>query len=246
MGKRVVGLVASNRRCAIELGIRLPAGAVARDLAGHHRDCAWSAVIRVIDAAKIEKGAKHREPIPVSVRRQVLTESGFRCGVPTCRVVIPLDLHHLVPVRDNGGNQLGNLLPLCPNCHALYERGTIPKSALDAYKAILVALNHAFDQEAISNLLFLRRLEDEKPRSVILSGDGLLIFRTLIAYGLFDFSEYPVRIHPAVAPDTRYIARLTEKGRRLVDAWRSGNKVAFLDAQNGRVDPPGGTDASPE
>lgn len=96
-----------------------------------------------------------RKPVPGDVRLAVLTESGFRCGVPACRGIFPIEIHHLVPVRDGGDNDPNNLLPLCPNCHAHHECGTITRSALDGYKSILVALNQAFDQESITMLNFL-------------------------------------------------------------------------------------------
>ena len=65
---------------------------------------------------------------------EVLEESGYRCAVPTCRTVTPLDIHHLVHVSENGGNSADNLLALCPTCHALYHRGTIQRKSLVNYK----------------------------------------------------------------------------------------------------------------
>ena len=175
--------------------------------------------------------------MPAHVRRQVLTESGYRCGVPTCRAVIPIELHHLVAVRDGGSNEVDNLLPLCPNCHALYEGGTIPRSALDAYKSILVALTHALDQQAINDLLFLRWQAENKPNQLVqMSGDGLLIFRSLIAQGLVDFGHWGVRMGGfGGGIDSRYVLHLTEKGNRLIDAWKAGNKQAFVDIQIGNA-----------
>lgn len=96
-----------------------------------------------------------RTAIPQAVKIQVLTEAGYRCAVPTCRNILALDLHHIVEVNDKGPNEPYNLIALCPTCHALYTRGTISKEAINAWKTMLVALNHVFDQETISNLLFL-------------------------------------------------------------------------------------------
>jgi hypothetical protein len=85
--------------------------------------------------------------------RQVLIEAGYRCGVPTCRNILAIDLHHMEEVREGGGNQAANLLALCPNCHALYHRGTIPKEAIYAWKQVLVSLSAAFDLKTIDLML---------------------------------------------------------------------------------------------
>lgn len=81
---------------------------------------------------------KTRRHIPDSVRRAVLTEAGFRCAVPTCRAILAIDLHHIVPVSDNGTDTLSNLLALCPTCHALHHRGTIPSESISTWKEALV------------------------------------------------------------------------------------------------------------
>src|SRR5713226_4964390 len=70
-------------------------------------------------------------------------------------------MHHIIEVKDGGANEPSNLLALCPTCHALYTRGNIPKEAINAWKTMLVSLNHAFDQETISNLLFLYVIEKQ-------------------------------------------------------------------------------------
>ena len=51
-----------------------------------------------------------RTAIPESIKREVLTEAGFRCAVPTCRTILAIDLHHIIEVSDNGPNEAYNLL----------------------------------------------------------------------------------------------------------------------------------------
>src|SRR5260370_18020118 len=121
-----------------------------------------------------------RKPIPANLKIEVLTEAGYRCAVPTCRTILAIDLHHIVEVQEGGGNELSNLLALCPTCHALYTRGTISRDAINVWKTILVALNHAFDKESISNLLFLNQTISNE---VAISGDGVLKLSHLIASG---------------------------------------------------------------
>jgi hypothetical protein len=116
------------------------------------------------------KGAE-RPKLPTATRIAVLTEAGYRCAVPTCRQPLALDIHHMWEVNAGGGDDPWNLIALCPYCHALYHRGTINPDSIYAYKAMLVALSHAFDNTTIDQLLFL---ETCAPGYLHVSGDGLL------------------------------------------------------------------------
>jgi hypothetical protein len=163
-----------------------------------------------------------RQAISDVVRRQVLTEAGYRCAVPTCRNILALDLHHIEEVADGGGNDLGNLLALCPTCHALYTRGTISRDAIYAWKLILVSLSQAFDTNAIDDLLFLNspglaRLQ--------ISGDGVLKFSRLIAAGLAQF-----RLTIQNGPLVLYEILPTPKGKQLIQAWLTGNRAGVATA----------------
>src|SRR5260221_13560647 len=93
-----------------------------------------------------------RKPIPANLKIEVLTEAGYRCAVPTCRTILAIDLHHIVEVQEGGGNEISNLLALCPTSHALYPRGAISREAINVWKTILIALNHPFAQDPVSNL----------------------------------------------------------------------------------------------
>src|SRR5258708_6093093 len=163
-----------------------------------------------------------RTAIPQAVKIQVLTEAGYRCAVQTCRNILAIDMHHIVEVNDKGPNEPYNLLALCPTCHALYTRGTISKEAINAWKTMLVALNHAFDKESITNLLFLKKQPD-----VVITGDGVLKFSGIIAADLaqvYDFGQRYFGLAPL------YVVRLTDKGNRIIDAWFSGNRSAVKEA----------------
>jgi hypothetical protein len=69
------------------------------------------------------------------------------------------DLHHLVEVSEGGGNEAGNLLALCPTCHAMYTRGDITPDAMSVYKGAL---------EVLPGLTIKRPLTDfcSSPRSL--------------------------------------------------------------------------------
>lgn len=166
-----------------------------------------------------------RTAVPESTKREVLAEAGYRCAVPTCRNILAIDLHHIVEVEDGGGNTLSNLLALCPTCHALYTRGTISRDAIRSWKLMLVSLNHAFDEDSISNLLFLKNLP---PNRLVVSGDGVLKFSHLIGSGLADFN-----IKMQNGPMVLYQVFLTAKGTNIVDAWFSGDRAQVHRALGG-------------
>ena len=67
-----------------------------------------------------------RRAIPGDVQTVVLIEAGYRCASPTCRNILALDLHHIEEVHEGGGNEVANLIALCPTCHAQNTWGRSP------------------------------------------------------------------------------------------------------------------------
>jgi len=159
-----------------------------------------------------------RKKIPSDIVVMVLTEAGYRCAVPTCRTILAIDLHHMVEVSEGGPNEVGNLLALCPTCHALFHRGEIARESIYTWKSVLVSLNQAFDFVALDQLLFLSRPETANLK---VSGDGVLQFSRLIAAGLAAF-----RLFMQNGPMLLYEVRLTDRGAKLVAAWSSGDRQA--------------------
>jgi 5-methylcytosine-specific restriction endonuclease McrA len=49
-----------------------------------------------------------------------------------CDFRLALHVHHIIPRSKRGTNELGNLITLCPNHHAMVHRGMITASALRA------------------------------------------------------------------------------------------------------------------
>lgn len=174
--------------------------------------------------------SQKRRKIPSSVATAVLTQAGYRCAVPTCRTILAIDLHHMVEVSEGGGNELSNLLALCPTCHSLFHRGIISREAIYSWKGVLVALSHAFDMEAIDNLLFLSKLQ---PQELAISGDGVLRFARLIAADLARF-----RLLMQNGPLILYEVSITEKGKLLINAWKQGDRNAVANALLGGSDKP--------
>jgi hypothetical protein len=170
-----------------------------------------------------------RKKVPHATQLAMLIEAGYRCAVPSCRTILAIDLHHIVEVSLGGGDEAGNLLALCPTCHALHHRGTISQEAIFAWKGMLVALGHAFDREAIDLLLFLALPSANEFR---VDGTGVLRFARLIAAG---FAEMK-----AVSWSTgfvMYAVSLTTKGLALIEAWRKGDRTGVAAALSGETPP---------
>ncbi len=164
-----------------------------------------------------------RKAIPKKLRIDVLTEAGYRCAVPTCRGIIVIDMHHIVPVAEDGPNELANLLALCPTCHALFTRGEISQESIHVWKGTLVALSAAFDRDAIDDLIFLHGLS---AMQLGISGDGVLKFSRLISAGFATFG-----IISQNGPLVLYYIALTDKGRDFVKAWMQGDRLALQSAE---------------
>lgn len=170
---------------------------------------------------------KQRKAIPLKTKHDVLMEAGYMCANPTCRNILTLEIHHIVWVKDGGGNDLSNLLALCPNCHALHTQGHIPESAIRHWKGMLLALNHAFDRESMNLLLFLYQTKEKFP--IWYSGDGVLKFAKLMAAGLVEFGpqDSSSLLGPGIVSMSSHQVKLSNKGTLLVEAWISGNEEKY-------------------
>lgn len=169
--------------------------------------------------------------IPAATKREVLIEAGYRCAVPTCRTLLILDIHHIIEVSENGGNDLSNLIALCPTCHDLYHRKHISREAISAWKVMLAGLSQAYDKNVIDNLLFLSS-EDSAPEEMgfICTGDGITQFTALFASGLasYNYTKAGSTGNMGSPSYINYKIQLTEKGKNLVQAWKNGDREAIL------------------
>ena len=182
-----------------------------------------------------------RKKIPPHTSQLVLLEAGYKCANPTCRHVLTLELHHIEWVKDGGGNEPSNLLALCPNCHSLHTSGHIPRLAIETWKSLLVALNSA--NRGTADLLLMLAADEERiaaaddPKAVPppfrFTGDGLPALAGLISSEIIEISNR-YSGHNAWGPSMpSFEVRLTDKGKTLVGAWRTGgdlSKVIFAEA----------------
>jgi hypothetical protein len=68
------------------------------------------------------------------IKKEVRTKADYKC----CRChKVGVEVHHIVPTKDSGTNDIDNAAPLCPNCHADFgdnvEKRKIIREMRDAW-----------------------------------------------------------------------------------------------------------------
>lgn len=159
----------------------------------------------------------HRKKIPIDIKKNVLHLGGYKCGNPSCRTILTLDIHHIAQISEGGNDTVDNLIALCPNCHALHHRGEIPLESIRAWKLILLSLNEALDKKSIDQLLTLANVG-----SLFVSGDGVIQCSCLIS-NMFVVA-HPHSDQRSSGPAPWYRIQLTNKGKFFVEAWKEGNQ----------------------
>ena len=71
------------------------------------------------------KTPRAKQSVPPAIRRLVLRRDRDHCRVPGCRHAIFVDVHHLDPRSEGGGNDPENLLTLCSAHHRANHRGAL-------------------------------------------------------------------------------------------------------------------------
>lgn len=175
--------------------------------------------------------ARPRRKVAPQTREIVLLEAGYMCANPRCRHILTLELHHIVWVRDQGGNEPSNLIALCPNCHALHTKGHIPHEAVRVWKAMLISLN-SVNRSNLDTLLHLYRMEgDSFGKHVRYSGESLLQLAALLNAGLVQTGSAQGSSGGAgFPPFSSFEVELTPRGAALVEAWFSGSEGLYLKA----------------
>jgi hypothetical protein len=87
-----------------------------------------------------------RPSIPAETVRAVLVEAGHRCAIPTCRTTTT-EIAHIEPWAKSRDNSFGNLIALCPNCHARFDqKQEIDIKSIRIYKQNLSLLNYRYGE----------------------------------------------------------------------------------------------------
>lgn len=153
--------------------------------------------------------------IPAPLERRILCESGHRCAIPTCREIIKVDIHHIVPLKECKEHKYENLIALCPNCHRMADRGDIDRKSLRIYKANLRYAHDRFSNLEVDILHELHKNPDNPlqfPLNML-----LLIKRILDAeYVIYKLPQNSVQILGMEMKPAYFF--LTDKGREYIDS----------------------------
>ena len=112
-----------------------------------------------------------------------------------------------------------------PNVPAALKREVLTEAAFAV--PLLVSLNASFDRESVSNLLFLRVADGRN--DLLIGGDGMLRFTSLIAAGCADYRLVTNNANQLYS----YTVSLTDKGRMLLVAWVSGDRSRVVELLGG-------------
>lgn len=179
-----------------------------------------------------------RPPIPRPLERELFIEAGYRCAIPTCRTIAPLQIDHIEDWAKVREHKFENMIVLCANCHGRKgdKRGQIDRMALRQFKANLALLNHRYGE-------FERRILDyfaADPTSdmVMLPGGMELLVHYLVSDGyLVPMSNFtPVftasythirgdgtKKEVAIPSQAAYV--LTQSGREFIEKWQNAQPL---------------------
>jgi hypothetical protein len=173
-----------------------------------------------------------RESIPADLERALMIEAGYRCAVPACRTVAPLEIEHIVDYAVVRKHEFSNMIVLCANCHGIKGSGSrkLDRKALKIIKANLAVINQRYNDTERRILEYF--VEDPKIDSVLLPETPVL-FGYLIKDGLIEGLSFDQGTTNALSVETgdgerHYITRgyaLTDDGRRFVRTLRDNQKA---------------------
>ena len=87
-----------------------------------------------------------RPDVPTDLKRRLMIEAGYRCAIPMCGQVAPLQIDHIVPWATVKRHDFENMIILCANCHNRKgnRHGQIDRQALRRIKANLAVIHHRY------------------------------------------------------------------------------------------------------
>jgi hypothetical protein len=189
-------------------------------------------------ATRLSGVPEGRDPIPADLERDLFIEAGYRCAIPTCRAVAPLQIEHIEDWAKVKEHKFANMIVLCANCHGLKGDGPrkLDRKALRQIKSNLGIINGRYGEVERRVLAFLIK------SPTIYNGDKLTIklpggFEILIHYLLEDGILTPLPHRPVMKKSLheilddysplmqqRYL--VTEAGQELIAQLRDGQPLA--------------------
>ena len=168
-----------------------------------------------------------RPAVPISLKRKLLEEAGYRCAIPTCRTPSPLDMEHIEPWSKVKSHEFENMIILCPNCHARVTRGEISKEAIKTYKRNLAIISGRYSLYEI-RLLELAYQQGAASRpgwGYPLQETDLLHVKGVLDDGLFQLNRTGSVVKMAGVDVSPVFIVLTENGRDFIRKYFSGESI---------------------
>jgi len=162
-----------------------------------------------------------RVTIPTNLRRKILVEAGHRCAIQTCRSLIEVDVHHIIPLKEGGKDEYENLIALCPNCHRMADRNKIDKESLRMYKNNLRFLYDKFTLFEIDILFEL----DKAPEDAMFQFPSylMLLVKRIIELEYVEWIRTPVGVRIGGMKSNPDYLKITDKGREFINDLYSEN-----------------------
>lgn len=94
-----------------------------------------------------------RKTIPEIAKKRLFQEAGSKC--PNCQEanVATLEIHHIRPLAQGGGDDEGNLIVLCSNCHSKATAGEILENDILRLKISLMKKKISSDNRGGENII---------------------------------------------------------------------------------------------
>lgn len=152
-----------------------------------------------------------------------MIEAGYRCAVPTCRTVAPLEIDHIEDYARVGKHDFSNMIVLCANCHRLKGDGprNLDRKALRIVKANLALINQRYND---TERRILEYFAENPDAEAVLLPETPVLFGYLLKDGLIEGQDRDRGVETALSVETNdgqvhFITRgyaLTEEGHRFV------------------------------
>lgn len=168
-----------------------------------------------------------RDALPAELQRSLMIEAGYRCAIPSCRTVYPLEFEHIEEHSRVKSHGFSNMIVLCRNCHGMKGNGPrkLDRKALKRIKANLGLINQRYNDTERRILEHFTR--DEAATEVRLPATPVL-FSYLMQDGLIEAvpdSGYCVPLDSGEDDFLFLDYRLTEHGKDLVQKLRDNQEV---------------------
>ncbi|PYE14059.1 HNH endonuclease [Williamsia limnetica] len=171
-----------------------------------------------------------RPPIPAELERALMIEAGFRCAIPTCRTVFPLEIEHIEDYSVVLKHEFGNMIVLCANCHRLKGTGprSIDRKALRQIKSNLGIVNQRYND---TERRILEHFAEHGITGKVELPNAEVLFRYLLKDGILKAEEVPTGFWAETEDGkSHYMTRgfeLTDKGKDLVSHLMENRQFSF-------------------